>query len=198
MLPRKLHPYRWVGALIVTERRKQPLPVWHVTIEVVLQSQHYSIADDVCAEVAEHSVTEKPTNKGLDRRDFLTYFTASVALASSSCVRRPAEHAIPYVDQPIDQTPGVATYYSSTCGGCPSACGMVVKTREGRAVKVEGNPDQRLSNGALCPLGQASLQGLYHPERYPKPQIKRGDTLTTVSWDDVYLHLGEHLKTTNM
>ena len=165
-----------------------------------MQPQHYSIADDVCAEVADRSATgdEKPVaNKGLDRRDFLTYFTASVALASSSCVRRPAEFAIPYVKQPIDQTPGVATYYSSTCGGCPSACGIVVKTREGRAVKIEGNPDQQISNGALCPLGQASLQGLYHPERYTTPQIKRADTMTTVSWDDVYLHLGEHLKTTN-
>lgn len=161
-----------------------------------MQSQHYSIADDVCAEVADRS-TAKESVAGLDRRDFLTYFTASVALASSSCVRRPAEYAIPYVNQPIDQTPGVATHYSSTCGGCPSGCGIVVKTREGRAVKVEGNPDQRLSGGALCPLGQASLQGLYHPERYQKPQIRRGDTLTTVSWDDVYLHLGEHLKTSD-
>lgn len=156
-------------------------------------AQHYSIADDVCSAVAD---TSPPADPALGRRDFLKFFSAGVALASSSCVRRPAEHAIPYVNQPVDQVPGVATWYSTTCGGCPSACGITVKTREGRPVKIEGNKDHQLSGGALCPLGQAGLQGLYHPERYPQPRIKRGDELKPVTWDDVYLHLSERLQKT--
>ncbi len=159
------------------------------------QNQRYSLADDVCADVAASPETEKNTKAALGRRDFLKYFSAGVALASSSCVRRPAEHAIPYVDQPVDQVPGVATYYATTCSGCASGCGINVKTRAGRPVKIEGNPDHRSTGGALCPLGQAALQGLYHPERRPQPLVRRGDQLGEVSWDDVYLHLSSRLNT---
>ena len=161
----------------------------------MLKDQHYSLADDVCTEVAASPATEDKANTSLDRRDFLKYFSASVALASSSCVRRPAEHAIPYVNQPVDQVPGVAVHYATTCTGCAAGCGINVKTREGRPVKIEGNPDHAATGGALCPMGQASLQGLYHPERRAQPLIKRGTTMEKVSWDDVYLHLKSRLNT---
>lgn len=162
----------------------------------MLQNKHYSVADDVCADVADASAAENPKSNALGRRDFLKYFSASVALASSSCVRRPAEHAIPYVNQPVDQVPGVAVHYATTCGGCAAGCALNVKTREGRPVKIEGNPDQAATGGALCPMGQAALQGLYHPERREQPLIRRGGALQAVSWDDVYLHLSTRLQKT--
>ena len=177
----------------------------------MLQDKHYSLADDVCTSVAASPDPEKTEKTALGRRDFLKYFSASVALASSSCVRRPAEHAIPYVNQPVDQVPGVATHYATTCTGCAAGCGINVKTREGRPVKIEGNPDDTSTGGALCPMGQASLQGLYHPERRQQPLIRRGGArkrqtastseaseLEEVSWDDVYLHLSSRLNTTKV
>ena len=169
----------------------------------MLEDQHYSLADDVCTDVAASPDTEKKEKPALGRRDFLKYFSASVALASSSCVRRPAEYAIPYVNQPVDQVPGMAVHYATTCTGCAAGCGINVKTREGRPVKIEGNPDHTSTGGALCPLGQAALQGLYHPERRQQPLIRRVQTASTsvaseleeVSWDDVYLHLSSRLNT---
>lgn len=161
----------------------------------MLEDQHYSLADDVCTDVAALPEAETQAKPALGRRDFLKYFSASVALASSSCVRRPAEHAIPYVNQPVDQVPGVAVHYATTCTGCAAGCGINVKTREGRPVKIEGNPDHATTGGALCPLGQASLQGLYHPERRQQPLIRRAGKLEKVSWDDVYLHLSSRLHT---
>ena len=157
------------------------------------ENQHYSLADDVCTDVAASPANDEA--QALGRRDFLKYFSASVALASSSCVRRPAEHAIPYVNQPVDQVPGLAVHYASTCTGCAAGCGIKVKTREGRPVKIEGNPDHQTTGGALCPMGQAALQGLYHPERRQQPLIRRGDKLAKVSWDDAYLHLKSRLNT---
>ena len=164
----------------------------------MLKDQHYSLADDVCTDVAASPGTEQTEKTALGRRDFLKYFSASVALASSACVRRPAEHAIPYVNQPVDQVPGVATYYATTCAGCAAGCGINVKTREGRPVKIEGNPDHASTGGALCPLGQAALQGLYHPERRSQPLVRRGAQLEAVSWEDVYLHLSSRLNTSKV
>ncbi len=164
----------------------------------VSQDQHYSLADDVCTDVAALPAAAKDEQATFGRRDFLKYFSAGVALASSSCVRRPAEHAIPYVDQPVDQVPGVAIHYATTCAGCAAGCGLRVKTREGRPVKIEGNPAHQATGGASCPLGQAALQGLYHPERRSQPSIRRNGQLTTVSWDDAYLHLSARLDTSKI
>ena len=165
---------------------------------VDILDKNFVLAEDLCADVSpavpDTDQTDAPKNTQVGRRDFLKYFSASAALAAGSCVRRPAEYAIPYVNQPVDQVPGVATYYASTCGGCAAGCGMTVKTREGRPVKVEGNSKQQISGGALCSLGQASLQGLYHPERRPTPLIMRNGKHTSVSWDDVYLHLADKLQ----
>src|SRR5262249_46085448 len=62
--------------------------------------------------------------------------------------------------------PGVAAYFSTVCRECPSGCGLVAKNREGRVIKLEGNPDHPVNAGALCIRGQAQLQGVYHPDRF--------------------------------
>ncbi|MDO8643884.1 MAG: hypothetical protein Q7S00_02815, partial [bacterium] len=63
----------------------------------------------------------------------------------------------------------MANWYSSTCQECPSACGLLVKTREGRPIKLEGNPEHPVNEGGLCARGQASILNLYDPERLKKP-----------------------------
>lgn len=126
----------------------------------------------------------------VDRRDFMRLFSTSAMLASAACVRRPVENAIPYAHQPVDFVPGVAVNYATTCQECAAGCGLVVKTREGRPVKVEGN-DQHPSNlGGVCSLGQSTLQALYHPERRKKPMIRRDGILVETEWDEFYKQLG--------
>ena len=112
---------------------------------------------------------------GMKRRDFLKVLGATGAGAATvGCSTREVERLIPYVIPPEEIVPGVPTWYTSTCRECPAGCGIHVETHEGRATKVEGNPDHPISRGNLCARGQASVQGLYHPDRYQGPVIARG------------------------
>lgn len=79
-----------------------------------------------------------------------------------------------YVVPPEDLKPGEGIWYATTCRECPAGCGMHVKNRDGRVVKAEGNPHNPISFGNLCPRGQASLQGLYNPDRLPCPIERTG------------------------
>jgi len=122
---------------------------------------------------------------GIKRRDFLKVLGVSGAGATmTGCGAGDVERLIPYVVAPEEITPGVATWYATTCGGCSAQCGMWVRTREGRAVKVEGNPDHPVSQGGLCSRGHATLQHLYNPDRFHGPMIREGDRLRQGTWDE--------------
>ncbi len=101
----------------------------------------------------------------IDRRDFFKWSTAALALATEACTRKPIQHLVPYAQQPSDVLPGVADYYASTCTECAAGCGIVVKTREGRPIKLEGNPLHPLNRGTACARGQATFFNLYDPDR---------------------------------
>lgn len=130
---------------------------------------------------------ERLDSKGHARRDFLTLMGASMALASFACVRKPVTKVIPYVVKPEEVIPGVAVHYASKCGECSTGCGVLVKTREGRPIKMEGNPDDPVSGGKLCSKGQASVLNLYDPERLRGPvRVDRASgTETPASWDEL-------------
>ena len=132
---------------------------------------------------------------GIKRRDFLKVLGVGGASAGlAGCSTQTAEKLLPYVVPPEDITPGVATWYTTVCGECAAACGMWVRTREGRAVKVEGNPEHPLSGGALCSRGYASIQGLYHADRLAGPMVRRNGTLEPISWDEAEALLAERLQ----
>ncbi len=133
---------------------------------------------------------------GLARRDFLTIMGASMAMASFACARRPVHKIIPYVVKPEEITPGVANWYASTCQECSAGCGILVKTREGRPIKIEGNPEHPLNRGAICSQGQASVLGLYDPDRLKAPILRnRVDGLQReISWSDADATLQKKLK----
>ena len=105
------------------------------------------------------------------RRDFLKYFgfTVSSAAILAACNKAPVRNVIPYTFKPSEVVPGVANWYSSTCNACAAGCGTIVKVREGRPVKVEGNPDNKINNGALCAVGHAELLSLYDKSRFEGP-----------------------------
>jgi molybdopterin-containing oxidoreductase family iron-sulfur binding subunit len=98
-----------------------------------------------------------------------------------SLVQFSGGRSIPYLIQPEEITPGRALFYTSTCGGCNAGCGLLVKNRDGRPIKLEGNPDHLLSRGGLCAVGQASLLGLYDSLRLKQP-LKDGKPAT---WEEV-------------
>ncbi len=116
------------------------------------------------------------------RRGFLTAAGFGLAGAAlSSCSRAPVVQAIPYLVQPEEVTPGRPYFYASTCGGCSAGCGLIVRNRDGRPVKLEGNPDHPASRGGLCAAGQASILGLYDSQRLTAP-MRDGQR---ASWADV-------------
>ena len=124
------------------------------------------------------------------RRGFLKAAGFSFAGAvAASCGRGPAVPALPYVVQPEGLVPGRPVLYASTCGACEARCGVLVTTRDGRPLKIEGNPDHPFSRGSTCAVGQASILGLYDSHRLSYP-TRRGQRST---WAEVDREIRETL-----
>ena len=135
----------------------------------------------------------------MDRRRFLTVLgaTGGAAAAASACDihAEPTEHLVPYTVPPENQVPGIATYYATTCRECAAGCGLHAKVREGRVVKLEGNPESPINQGRLCSRGQAGLQGLYNPDRVTDPMVRGpGGEWQKLSWEDAIARLQAKLK----
>ena len=113
----------------------------------------------------------KASHEGLwDRREFLQLMTAGVALASFGCVRRPTEKIVPYVKRPDDMILGTPNFYSSSYYDGEEGFGLLVKTREGRPIKIEGNKNHPVNQGKLSARAHAHILSLYDPERLKAPQ----------------------------
>src|SRR5512135_1665806 len=110
---------------------------------------------------------------GFSRREFLKAVSLAGTAAAIGCSSpESAQRLIPYIIPPEDIIPGEATWYATTCRECPAGCGILAKNRDGRVIKVEGNPLHPINQGRLCPRGQASVQGVYNPDRYREPLKK--------------------------
>lgn len=105
------------------------------------------------------------------RRGFLAALGLSASAFGSACSRSPVGHALPFNDKPEELTPGVPLHYASSCGGCPARCGVLVKTRDGRPIKLEGNDRHPHTRGGLCAAGQASVLSLYDAGRARGPSL---------------------------
>ncbi len=142
----------------------------------------------------------------ISRRRFLQVLGATSAVGATACANSAEQNILPYVKGEVEQIPGVAVWYASTCTECSAGCGTRVRTREGRAVKIEGNPNSPVNKGSLCALGQASLQSLYDPDRVRAPQKRTTDasdknrlygptspSYKAATWDDAYAKVNEAL-----
>ncbi|RFS22388.1 4Fe-4S dicluster domain-containing protein [Chitinophaga silvatica] len=116
-------------------------------------------------------------NATTPRRDFLKYlgFTTAAAAIAASC-ETPVRKAIPYVNKPDEITPGVANYYASSYSIDGEYVPLVVKTREGRPIKLEGNTLSSITNGATTAKVQGAVLSLYDTARLRYPSISGSET----------------------
>jgi MoCo/4Fe-4S cofactor protein with predicted Tat translocation signal len=104
--------------------------------------------------------------EGISRRDMMMLVGASLSLAGlAGCIRRPVEEIVPYVTAPEEIVPGIPRYYATTMPFRRSAYGLIVESHEGRPTKIEGNPSHPSTLGASSARVQASVLGLYDPDR---------------------------------
>jgi len=113
---------------------------------------------------------------GSSRRDFLKMMGFGIAAASLAACEAPVRRAIPYVNKPVDVDPGVPNYYASTYTNGGDYCSVVVKTREGRPIKIEGNNLSKISQGGVNAQVEASVLTLYDNERLRGPKAAGKDT----------------------
>ena len=111
---------------------------------------------------------ESLSNSSTTRRDFLKFVGFSTAAASLAACEGPVIKSIPYVVQPEEIIPGIANYYATTIGNGYDFANVLIKTREGRPIKVEKNKLAPLSASANARV-QASVLDLYDSFRLAKP-----------------------------
>ncbi len=122
------------------------------------------------ADLPRISKSEEEGHSGWERRDFLKMMGFSVAAASLAACEAPVRKAIPYLNKPVDVDPGIANYYASTYLNGGDYCSVLVKTREGRPIKIEGNELSKVTYGGTNAQVQASVLSLYDEERLRGPQ----------------------------
>src|SRR5215831_19521028 len=98
------------------------------------------------------------------RRDFLSLMGFTISAAALAGCRAPVQYAVPLLTGSDQIVPGVSNWYATNCGACPSACSLLVKQRDGRPIKIEGNDRSVLFGGGTCATGQAALLSLYDGE----------------------------------
>jgi anaerobic selenocysteine-containing dehydrogenase/Fe-S-cluster-containing dehydrogenase component len=132
------------------------------------------------------------------RRQFLKAAGLTGLTAVSAGCSDAARKLIPYLNDPEDIVPGNATWYATTCRECPAGCGILAKTRDGRVIKVEGNPLHPVNKGKLCARGQASVQGVYNPDRYRTPlRAQKDGSFAALSWEEAEREVLEALRSSH-
>ena len=148
----------------------------------------------------------------MDRRKFIKVTAITGATAALAQCGHPENQIIRFIPED-DLVPGVATWKPSYCPLCSAGCGVVARVMEGDAEvfrngqpgvirmalakKLEGNPEDAVSRGKLCPRGQAAIQVTYHPDRLGKPMKRVGERGTAdfqaITWDEALAELVSRL-----
>lgn len=118
---------------------------------------------------------EEAETSGTSRRDFLKVMGFSTAAVALAACETPVNKSIPYVVKPEEVTPGVANFYASTFYDGHDYSSILVKTREGRPIKIEGNDLSKVTHGGTTARVQASVLGLYDGARLRGPLVKGAD-----------------------
>jgi MoCo/4Fe-4S cofactor protein with predicted Tat translocation signal len=134
--------------------------------------------------------TDDAASNGTSRRDFLKVMGFSTAAVALAACETPVNRSIPYVVKPEEVTPGVANFYATTFYDGHDYASILVKTREGRPIKIEGNDLKGLSHSGTNARVQASVLGLYDGARLRGPRFKNEEA----TWDTVDAEVAKALK----
>ena len=147
--------------------------------------------NDSLSELLESDFLDQSTS----RRDFLKVFGFSLASAAllSSC-KRPIQNAIPYVIQPPEITPGKSLYYATSFYDGHEYSGILVKTRDGRPIKIEGNILSPFNREGTTARVQASVLSLYDDARLKLPEFNQ----LPVEWDIIDKQIISELERINL
>lgn len=115
------------------------------------------------------------------RRDFLAMMGFGVAAVSLAACETPVRKAIPFVNKPMDLEPSIPNYYASSYINGGDYCSIVVKTREGRPIKVDGNSLSSVTQGGTSAQVEASVLSLYDNYRLRGPKVGADNS----SWEDI-------------
>jgi len=144
----------------------------------------------------------------MDRRHFIKLTAITGTTAALTACGNPENQIIRFIPED-DLVPGIATWKPSICPLCSAGCGVIARVMEGDAEvfrngkpgvirmglvkKLEGNPEDAISQGKLCPRGQAAIQITYHPDRIDKPKKRTGERgsgqFADISWDEAIKEL---------
>ena len=144
----------------------------------------------------------------MDRRNFIKLTAITGTSAALTACGNPEHQIIRFIPED-DLVPGVATWKPSICPLCSAGCGVIARVMEGDAEvfrngqagvirmglakKLEGNPEDPISQGRLCARGQAAIQVTYHPDRLDKPKKRSGERgsgqYVDISWDEAIKEL---------
>ena len=133
--------------------------------------------------------SETLEDSSTSRRDFLKYVGFSTAAATLAACEGPVIKSVPYVVQPEQIRPGVANYYATAIADGFDFGSVLIKTREGRPIKVENNSDAPVLGGANARV-HASVLSLYDVKRLQGPKANGTD----ITWEDLNLQVGAKLK----
>lgn len=125
--------------------------------------------------------------RGVPRRDFLKLTGFTLAALTVGCEQPRDSKTLPHVRLEPEVTPGTSAWYAGTCAACSAGCGILVRNRDNRPVKIEGLPEHPVSKGGLCAAGQASLLALYDSHRLKAP-LRKGERTT---WERLDTDLGK-------
>src|SRR5437870_3667007 len=115
---------------------------------------------------------------GVSRRNFLKMAAATMALAGlNACTKQPVREIFPYVKQPEELVLGEPLFYATSMLLGGFATGVLVKSREGHPIKIEGSPEHPASLGGSSVWMQASILDLYDPDR-SQTVARHGDIST--------------------
>lgn len=149
-------------------------------------------SDDAVNELRRELTTTLPA---VNRRGFMQLTGAAAVFALAGCYKKHPDTIVPYAHQPEGRTLGQAVYFSSTVRDAGRAIPVMVKTYDGRPIKIEGNPDHPLTRGTADVRTQASLLNLYDPDRLqdgPKKRTEQG--YANVAWSELDTAVGAALK----
>jgi len=134
------------------------------------------------------------TKSEFNRKSFLTVMGASMAMAGVNCVKEPVEKIVPYLVRPPEAQPGIPVYYATARVNDQGVLPMLVKTREGKPIKIDGHDDHPVTSGAMTADGFATIWDLYDPDRVKKSLKKNGNDLVEIATVDAIMEAAKLVK----